>query len=61
MREIAMQSVRILTCLTALGLVVSTPGSRAQSFLGSGPTERFSVPPVGDAMRRPEAPPPPRT
>ncbi|KQP47166.1 cellulose biosynthesis cyclic di-GMP-binding regulatory protein BcsB [Methylobacterium sp. Leaf106] len=55
-----MQSVRILACLTALGLVVSTPESRAQSFLGSGPTERFSVPPVGDAMRRPEAPPPPR-
>ncbi|WP_036303207.1 cellulose biosynthesis cyclic di-GMP-binding regulatory protein BcsB [Methylobacterium sp. 77] len=53
-----MQSVRVLTalsCLTALGLILPAPGSQAQSFLGSGPAERFSVPPVGDALRRPDA------
>ena len=53
-----MSTFRVLACLGALGLILQTPAGQAQSFLGSGPTERFSVPPVGDAMRRPDAPPP---
>ena len=45
-----MSTFRVLACLGALGLILQTPAGQAQSFLGSGPTERFSVPPVGDAM-----------
>lgn len=56
-----MHSARRLVCLTALGLILQAPGGHAQSFLGSGPAERFSVPPAGDALRRPDIPRSPPT
>ncbi|WP_411904215.1 cellulose biosynthesis cyclic di-GMP-binding regulatory protein BcsB [Methylorubrum thiocyanatum] len=36
-----------LACTVAAG-----PAARAQSFLGSGPAERLTVPPTGDALRK---------
>ena len=41
-----------LACMVAAGSVVSGSAARAQSFLGTGPAERLTVPPTGDALRK---------
>lgn len=38
--------------------VASGSAARAQSFLGTGPAERLTVPPTGDALRKPNPAPP---
>ncbi|MGG3815444.1 hypothetical protein ABEV34_27920 [Methylorubrum rhodesianum] len=53
--RIARAPALALACAVAVGLAGS--GARAQSFLGTGPAERLTVPPVGDALRKPNPSP----
>ena len=43
--------------VAAAGSVASGTAARAQSFLGTGPAERLTVPPTGDALRKPNPAP----
>ncbi|CAO4185011.1 Cyclic di-GMP-binding protein [Methylorubrum populi] len=42
--------------LAGLSAVAAAPPARGQSFLGTGPAERLTVPPTGDALRKPAQP-----
>ena len=47
---------RLAALALGLALAAGAP-ARAQSFLGTGPAERLTVPPSGDALRPPAGPP----
>ncbi|WP_461653843.1 cellulose biosynthesis cyclic di-GMP-binding regulatory protein BcsB [Methylorubrum aminovorans] len=46
-----------LACMAAASSVAAGSAARAQSFLGTGPAERLTVPPTGDALRKQNATP----
>ncbi|MEH3117671.1 MAG: cellulose biosynthesis cyclic di-GMP-binding regulatory protein BcsB [Methylorubrum populi] len=48
---------RAVLALTLACALTGSPSARAQSFLGTGPAERLTVPPTGDALRK-QAPAP---
>jgi len=55
--RIARAPALALACAVAAGFAGSGSGARAQSFLGTGPAERLTVPPAGDALRKPNPSP----
>ncbi|MGX5777582.1 cellulose biosynthesis cyclic di-GMP-binding regulatory protein BcsB [Methylorubrum zatmanii] len=56
--SVAVPSRALALLLAGLCAVAAAPSARGQSFLGTGPAERLTVPPTGNALRKPAPPPP---